>query len=308
MSKATIAGTQTEDQIRDHRGNLAEAALLKLYAPIRDELEGLQSSIAATLHENRAELDEIDRYVFRRPGKMLRPALVLLAGMAARGDAGRAESIADLLPEADIEKLRNLALTMELLHSASLIHDDVLDRATERRNAPSANARYTDRIAVLAGDVLFSKAFGVLARHFGPEVTTPITDVTAGMCNGEIFAALLEDRKITLDEYYELIRMKTASFTAVCCYTAALSLGHPTAAAQLHSFGMEFGLAYQIVDDHHDGDDRLVEGFDIDLATVHALRAHEALRNLPPSQHVDRLSSFIDTVVAQVGGGSGGTE
>lgn len=283
----------------------------RLYQPIHDDLTAIRANIAHILKDSHADLDEIQHHMFVRWGKMLRPALVLFSGLAASSVApqtdhsqGPIRSDDDAGDSTTRDHLRRLAEVMELLHTASLIHDDVLDGDGERRSLPTLNARFSDRIAVLAGDVLFSKAFGILARNFPPEISAPITDVTSAMCGGEIFAALRSDRRLTLDEYYELISMKTARFTSVCCLTGALCVGNTDTSSALARYGMEFGLAYQIVDDYVDGDSSFIKGLDVSVADVHASRAKEALQDLPSTPEMSRLADFVDTILDAVRAGA----
>jgi octaprenyl-diphosphate synthase len=271
--------------------------LESLYAPIADDLTAVQKLIQETLRENYLSLDDINGHIFQQWGKMLRPALVLFSGRAAAHAVG-------IDADADTERLRTLAAVIELLHNSSLVHDDVLDQDELRRSLPSLNALYGDKIAVLAGDVLFSKAFGILARSFEPAITTPITDVTAAMCNAEILVALNGKDNLSLDDYYRIIDMKTARFTGVCCYTAALLSGDEHVAERFHTFGLEFGRAYQIVDDTIDGDWEQIPGRSRDLATEHVENAREQLRSLPGSPDLTRLTSFLDVVIAKVEAGA----
>jgi len=267
-----------------------------LYEPIADDLEAVRNLIRETVREHHLPLDDIDGHIFQRWGKMLRPALVLFSGRAAG-------QVLNHDAELDRERLRTLATAIELLHNASLIHDDVLDRDDRRRSQPTLNALYGDRIAVLAGDVLFSKAFGILARSFEPAITTPITDVTAAMCNGEILIALNGKGDLSLDDYYGLIDMKTARLAGVSCYTGALLSGDTGLADTFYRFGREFGRAYQIVDDFIDGDWGRIPGLTRELATKHVDRAREQLRSLPDSADLSRLEQFLDVVLAEVEAG-----
>ncbi len=266
----------------------SQGSLDPVYEPIRDDLRNVERAIRAVLGSNFPVLDKINRYIFEKPGKMLRPALVFLSARAVSGKASDGEYRTD--------RLVDLAVVVELLHNASLLHDDVLDRSAKRRGRPSLNASYDDRTAVLAGDVLFSKAFSTLSRSFTSEITIPITETTSAMCRGEILAAEYEGRPTTLEEYYRIIRMKTADFMGICCFAGAEAVGKLEPADALFEYGVNFGLAYQIVDDYGDGDAGNVEGFSIDLAAGHIEKAKTALQEIEEISDPEPLERFISAV------------
>ena len=270
--------------------------LESLYEPIAEDLKAVRRLIRETVRENHLTLDDVNGHVFERWGKMLRPALVLLSGRTVTHAVGRNGDV-------NADRLRTLATVVEMIHNSSLVHDDVLDRDDLRRSEPSLNALYGDRVAVLAGDVLFSRAFGILARTFEPAITTPITDVTSAMCNAEILVAVNGKDGLSLDDYYRIIDMKTAGFMAVCCSSAALVYGDERLAQRLHAFGLEFGRAYQIVDDTIDGDWDQVPGRSRELATAHVEKAWEQLSSIPESEDRARLGQLLDVVIARVEAG-----
>ena len=180
-------------------------------------------------------------------GKRLRPILFLISARAGGSS--------------EYEKLLPLAAAIELIHTASLVHDDILDASKVRRGVSTANAKYGAQIAVLIGDYLFAKAFQFVSDgHYGDEVANILSRLVKDLCIGEI----KQDRSLfvipTLTEYYERIRLKTAIFLSSCCRLGALTAGFDRSTVDaLTSYGMSLGLAFQITDDLLDffGDEKL---------------------------------------------------
>ena len=181
-------------------------------------------------------LGDLAGHIFAAGGKRLRPRLVILG-------AGTAPPA----PEAVVD----VALAAELVHTASLVHDDVIDDAHTRRGRATVNERWGNRTAVLAGDFLFARAFDLLARHRQYGVVELMTGAIAAMCQGEIEqAGSLFDCNITEDAYLARIRKKTACLFGACCRAgAALSAAAPPLLRHFYAFGVELGLAFQITDD-----------------------------------------------------------
>ncbi len=275
---------------RPESAQRTEVTLDMVYQPIRSKLLRVEKDIEEILTKKFPVTDEIYTYIFKKPGKMLRPALALLAANTLVDTTGN-----DTIPS---EKLIKLGVVLELLHNASLLHDDVLDRSAKRRGRASLNADYNDKIAVLAGDVLFSNAFAILARSFEQEITIPITEITSGMCNGEILAANSEGSRIDIEDYYRIIRLKTAEFTGICCYAGALCANGNKEAELLYEYGVHFGLAYQIRDDYTDGDAEHVDGFSPALIDRHIPRARQVLRKLDSTCNATPLLDLLTTVFA----------
>src|SRR5439155_13989378 len=209
-----------------------------------------------------AELDELERrlrevgrgahptfaaaasHLFGSPGKLLRPTLVFLS--ARFGPSYREAKIVDL------------AQSLELVHTASLVHDDIIDGSLTRRNQATVNARWGDEVAVVSGDYLFAKAYALAAVLPKPEVISLVAQTVFALCDGELNEITGEARVPTEREYLERIELKTASLYAACCQGAAmLAEAEPESVAMLGAFGTNFGLAFQITDDilDLDGDD-----------------------------------------------------
>ncbi len=175
-------------------------------------------------------------YVCAAGGKRLRPALALLSG----GATGK------ILP-AHVD----LAVILELIHIASLVHDDIMDGAERRRDQPTANAKWGNAITVLLGDCLFAHALRLSTGFDDREVCRKIADAAAEVCSGEIIQTQRRfDLKLSTDDYFRIIEMKTAAlFSAACELGASLSGAEPGVVEALRTFGKKLGVAYQIYDD-----------------------------------------------------------
>ena len=180
-------------------------------------------------------------------GKRLRPMLFLLC----------ANSKSDFPPE----KTMPLAVALELIHTASLVHDDIIDTSKKRRGVETANSKYGAQIAVLIGDYLFAKAFQLVAENnYGTAVTTILSKLVKNLCIGEI----TQDRSLyevpTLSEYYTRINLKTAIFLSSCCQLGAIVAEMDKREVEnLTAYGTGLGLAFQIIDDLLDffGDEKV---------------------------------------------------
>ncbi len=174
--------------------------------------------------------------LFAAGGKRIRPALVLLTAR---------------IGTYELERLVPAAMAVELTHAATLVHDDVIDRATVRRGRPTVAARLGDEPAIVVGDFYFAKAYEQAANTRSPEVVTILAGAVMKICAGEVRQqAIRYQYEATLDEYMQRIEAKTATLLAACCEIGALlgDLG-PDARAHLRDYGRLVGLAFQIADD-----------------------------------------------------------
>ena len=174
--------------------------------------------------------------LFAAGGKRIRPALVLLAAKFGTYD---------------LHRLSPAAMAVELTHAATLVHDDVIDRATVRRGRPTVAARLGDEPAIVVGDFYFAKAYEQAANTQSPEVVTILADAVMKICAGEVRQqAIRHHYATTLDEYMARIEAKTATLLAACCDIGGL-LGGLDAGPRSHlrHFGRLLGLAFQIADD-----------------------------------------------------------
>ena len=206
---------------------------------VSNELERFEAFYKDALHSDNFLLDKIGRYTLKHKGKQLRPLFVFLSAKCF-GDVN--------------ESTFRAATFIELLHSATLIHDDVVDDAAERRGFASINALYKNKIAVLAGDYLLSKGMMIALENRDYQMLDMISETVRNMSEGEIFQ--LEKAKnfdISEDDYYQIIEKKTASLIASCCAIGAVSTGAtPEQAESMRQFGINVGIAFQIRDDIFD--------------------------------------------------------
>ena len=181
-------------------------------------------------------LDHITRYIVRSRGKQMRPLLVYLCAAACEGTQPRTHVAATLI---------------ELLHTATLVHDDVVDRAETRRGFFSINALWKSKIAVLVGDYLLSRGLLISMERDAVDLLRITSKAVEAMSEGELLQIEKARRlDITEDVYYEIIRRKTASLIAACCAAGAASSGaDPERVEHMRSFGEAMGIAFQIKDD-----------------------------------------------------------
>ncbi|MBD3308406.1 hypothetical protein GF339_18385 [candidate division KSB3 bacterium] len=201
--------------------------------------------------------------------------------------------------------LLRLATAVELIHSASLIHDDVLDNARFRREQLSLNEKYGNKISVLTGDMLFLQGFSLLINldlewRLKQEVFQIMCDTTQKMCFGEMYQhnILKEHRRANLKEYLTIIEYKTATLMSVCCQFGSLLASSDRGISQhLAHFGLNFGLAFQLADDVHDQDALLSQEVNLHAATneyiVKAKHTLQSVNGHPMTTHLMALCDLI---------------
>ena len=206
---------------------------------VSNELLQFEDFYKNALHSDNFLLDKIGRYTLKHKGKQLRPLFVFLSAKCF-GEVN--------------ESTFRAATFIELLHSATLIHDDVVDDAAERRGFASINAMYKNKIAVLAGDYLLSKGMMIALENHDYQMLDMISETVRNMSEGEIFQ--LEKAKnfdISEEDYYQIIEKKTAALIASCCAIGAVSTGATTEQVEaMRQFGIFAGTAFQIRDDIFD--------------------------------------------------------
>jgi octaprenyl-diphosphate synthase len=239
-----VATPTLERVLKERVAGLIGADLARVEAEIRRELD---SPVAL--------IQEMGGYIAGAGGKRLRPMLLLLAARLAGYTGPRGI---------------RLACVVELLHTATLIHDDVVDQAPLRRGRPSANAQWGDDASVLVGDHLYSKSFATLVRDNDRAVMETLARSTVSMTEAEVFQLELKRSGVTTEaDYLRIITQKTASFMSACCRIGALLGG--LAAQQvdaLTQYGLDIGVAFQISDDSLDfvaNQDRLGKAIGADL-------------------------------------------
>jgi octaprenyl-diphosphate synthase len=213
--------------------------LEEIKKPIAAELETFEAKFKASMQSSVPLLDRITHYIVKRKGKQIRPMFVFLSASLCGG-----------ITEATY---RGAAL-VELLHTATLVHDDVVDNSYERRGFFSVNALWKNKIAVLVGDFLLSKGLLLSINNGDFGLLKIVSDAVKQMSEGELLQ-IEKARRLDIDEavYYEVIRQKTASLIASCCSCGAASAGASAEIVEkMRLFGEKVGIAFQIKDDLFD--------------------------------------------------------
>lgn len=214
----------------------ASADLDRIYAPVADDLHALERLLHRELATDDPFIGELVGHVLATRGKLVRPALALLSAAACGG--------------ADEQRLW-LAGTVELIHIASLIHDDVIDAADRRRGASTVNTLWGNQVAVLLGDYLFATAFDLVSRIRHPQVAPAMALAAVAMSQAEIQAVRAGGEPHDDEALYRaVIEGKTARLISAACRAGALIAGAPpTTAEALGDFGLHWGMSFQITDD-----------------------------------------------------------
>lgn len=211
----------------------------QIKAPVKNEMEIFEPKFRGFMASNVALLDRITYYIVKRKGKQLRPMLVFLT--------------AKMFGEINESTHRGAAL-IELMHTATLVHDDVVDDADKRRGFFSINALWKNKIAVLVGDYLLSKVLLLAVDNKEHWLLQIVSTAVREMSEGELLQ-IEKARRLDIDEsiYYEIIRQKTASLISSCCGVGPASVGASReTVAEMRKFGELLGMAFQIKDDLFD--------------------------------------------------------
>ncbi len=218
-----------------------------IFSVVGDDFAKVDALIPRQLTSDVALVSEIGRYIVDSGGKRLRPLIVLLAARANGYEA-----------EAHVR----LATLVEFLHTATLLHDDVVDRSGRRRGRATANALWGNAASVLVGDFLYSRAFQLMVDLDNMDLMAIISDATNMIAEGEVLQLEnIGNAELTETDYLEIIRCKSALLFQAAAHTAVvLSNNDPDAITCYRKFGLHFGLAYQLVDDWLDyaGDSQLM--------------------------------------------------
>ncbi|HJT36390.1 MAG TPA: polyprenyl synthetase family protein [Pirellulales bacterium] len=207
-----------------------------LYEPVRGELAQVEEILRQELRSEFPAIDELVKHGFRLGGKRLRPALLLLSAKAA-GGVTREHLV--------------LAAVVEMIHTATLVHDDVLDGAVVRRHLETVNARWNNQSSVLLGDFLFTHSFYLAATVGSTFACQTIGRATNVVCEGELRqVANRGNLALTEAEYLSMIEAKTAELCACCCRLGAhYAKANAATVDALERYGRYLGVAFQIVDD-----------------------------------------------------------
>ncbi|MBR5396074.1 MAG: polyprenyl synthetase family protein [Bacteroidaceae bacterium] len=211
----------------------------KIKAPVAAEMEQFREAFRQTLYSDNPLLEQAVEHLLKAPGKQLRPMLVLLA--------------ARMVGEVN-DKVIRVALALEMLHTASLVHDDVVDESDRRRGLPSVNALLSNQVAVLAGDFILSKALECAALTDDVRVVRYIAQLGQSLADGELLQLDNQDSKLLSEAvYFDIIGRKTASLFSLCARLGALAAGGSEAEAErLAQYGKLIGICFQLRDDVFD--------------------------------------------------------
>ena len=211
--------------------------LEKIYLPIKKELYRIENELRNQLLSSEDKfILKVNEYLLDNAGKRLRPSLVLFCA--------RTNNHWD-------EKTIPVAAALELIHTASLVHDDVLDEASLRRKKATVNTRWGNESAILTGDYLYFKAFSILSQLEVAKISAIVSFAAEMMCEGEIIQTCKTYQlNLSEEDYLEIIRKKTAYLIAASCEVGAvLSGSSPQIQESLAQYGLNFGIAFQIIDD-----------------------------------------------------------
>lgn len=278
---------------------------LKLLEPIADDMQALDSLILDNLRSDVLVIEQLGRHIVGGGGKRLRPALVFLAGRALNKDVSA-------------ESLTKLAAVVEFIHTATLLHDDVVDNSSLRRGRITANALWGNAASVLTGDFLYTRAFQLMVELDNMQILRIMADTTNRIAEGEVMQLMLSHKAdISEETHMEVNQRKTAVLFSAAIECACLLSGAQTVQARdLAGYGLELGLAFQLADDCLDytanavelgkepGDD-LAEG-KYTLPLIHALRECD---DDTRKRVVERISSSgreawseVQKLIAETGG------
>jgi octaprenyl-diphosphate synthase len=255
---------------------IAPPTVKAVLTPIDADMQALNAVIQNSLHSEVPLVNRIGDYIIAAGGKRLRPALVLLIARALG------------LPESDMPKAHTLAAVVEFIHTATLLHDDVVDESDLRRGRSTANAKFGNPASVLVGDFLYSRAFQMMVSIGNLRVMDILADATNTIAEGEVLQLLnCNDPKVTETGYFKVIEYKTAKLFEAAARLAAVLAGKDQATERLlGQYGLQLGTAFQLIDDVLDYDgqsaalgknvgDDLKEGKPT-LPLIHALHTADA--------------------------------
>jgi octaprenyl-diphosphate synthase len=221
--------------------------------PIAADIDVFEEKFKASMHSDAPLLDRITHYIVKRKGKQIRPMFVFFAAKLCGGI---------------IESTHRGAALVELLHTATLVHDDVVDNAYERRGFFSINALWKNKIAVLVGDYLLAKGLLLSVNNNEFRLLQIVSEAVKQMSEGELLQ-IEKVRRMDISEelYFDVIRQKTASLIASCCACGAASAGADEETVEkMRLFGEKVGIAFQIKDDTFDfGTDDVGKPLGIDI-------------------------------------------
>jgi len=215
--------------------------LKEIYQPIENELNDVARFLEEFLGKSDNELIlKINKFLLKTPGKRIRPALLLLSAKATSNHDTSSN-----------KKLAKIASAIEMIHIASLVHDDVIDHAKIRHNKPSINHKWGQDISIALGDYLYSKAFELISSLGNIDILYCISQATSKMCEGELAQVCSRDNvSLMKKQYISIIEKKTASLFAASCKAGAIvSDCQEIIQNTLMEYGLNLGIVFQIIDD-----------------------------------------------------------
>ena len=272
----------------------------QLKKPIAKEMELFEDKFSSSMRSHVALLNRITHYIVNRKGKQMRPMFVFM--------------VAKMLEEKEVnERCYRAASVIELIHTATLVHDDVVDESYQRRGFFSINALWKNKIAVLVGDYLLSKGLLLCIDHKDFDLLEIISVAVREMSEGELLQ-IEKTRRLDIDEsiYMEIIRQKTATLIASCCALGAASVhASPETIEQLRQFGEDIGIAFQIKDDLFDyGETKIGKPTGIDirekkmtLPLIHAINKSDTKQKkwlIESVKHHNKDKKRVKSVIAFV--------
>ena len=216
--------------------------LKEIYLPIEKELKEVEKTLEKSLSRAKnGSILKVNRFVLDTPGKRLRPALVILSAKAA--NSSRLSTIGP--------QLIKIASAIELIHTASLIHDDVIDHSQRRHDNQTVNSLWGEDVSITLGIIFIPLAFELISGCANPDILGCICQAAKAMCEGELLQVLERDNLSLLREKYMLIiKQKTASLFAASCQAGAIASNSSKSVRKaLADYGMNFGIAFQMIDD-----------------------------------------------------------
>ncbi|MFN0279584.1 MAG: polyprenyl synthetase family protein [Pyrinomonadaceae bacterium] len=210
----------------------------KIFELIQTEMTLVENEFERQAASNIQVINYLGEYLRASGGKRVRPALLILSNYAVGGKGGD-------------DNVIRLATVMEMLHTATLVHDDIIDNADLRRNRSSVNARFGNQTAVLMGDWLYMSAFETTVKERSLEIIDILTRLTRKMTEGELIQLTAIGRlDLSEEEYFDILQRKTAFLFSACCEVGAILGGaDQTVQEKMREYGMNLGIAFQIADD-----------------------------------------------------------
>ncbi len=272
----------------------------RIKAPIYEEMELFEKKFTDAMSSNVALINRITHFIVNRKGKQMRPMFVFL--------------VAKLLGKGKVtERVYRGAAVIELIHTATLVHDDVIDDSNQRRGFFSVNALWKNKIAVLVGDFLLSKGQLLTVENDDFDLLKIISIAVREMSQGELLQ-IEKSRQLDITEevYYQIIRQKTATLLATCCEMGAQAVNAPQEDVEkMHQFGTAIGMAFQIKDDLFDyGEAKIGKPLGIDikeqkmtLPLIHALNVatpseRKKMIHIVKNKNTDKAA--VKLLIAQV--------